>query len=135
MSQSLQVLQMFSVMLYYYYLSYKRKPYVINQEVCNQLFQYLVQLMNYRYPWFNMNDPKYILDCFILFEKPFDEYFNLTNHENLYSDILQSFIDFPQNHYYEIDNDYNVLSIAPVPFDSLDITHGMLINFFTPLLE
>ena len=130
-----ETLRTCSMMLYYYYLSYKRFPLQLNEQVLNQFTSGIIQLFKRKFPTIALDDPNFLIDSFILFENPIDDLYRSEDRENLFSSMLQALIDFPSNHYIILRDDYCILSILPIPFDSLDITHGMIINFFTPRLD
>lgn len=130
-----QTMEMCSLMLYYYYLSYKRLPFQINQYVLNQFTTHIIQLFKWKFPTLSLENMQFNELDFILFDEPFDELFQSDDREDMYSSMLQALVDFPSKHNLVINDDYSILSILPVPFDSLDITHGMIINYFTPRLD
>ena len=132
MNQQTEVLKMCSMMLYYYYLSYKRLPLILNQFVLNQFTNVIIQQFKQKFPTFTEETP---IDSFILFDKPFDELHRLEDDANLFSNMMNALISFPRTHHLIIRDDYCILSLLPIPFDSLDIYHGMIINYFTPILD
>lgn len=135
MSQQIEALQTCSMMLYYYYLSYKRFPLNLDPQILNQFTFTMIQQFKWKFPTFSLEDPQYPITSFILFEDPFSELCHIEDRESLFSDMFQSIIAFPSKHYLTIRDDYCILSILPIPFDSLDITHGMIVNYFTPKLD
>jgi len=135
MTQSIEVLHIFGVALYQYYLSYKHLPFTMNRELCERFTMYLITQFTQQISYMNLYNPNEVLDSFMLFEKPFDDYVSFDSLENPFSYITEELIKFPREHYFTIHNAYRILSINPIPFDSFDITHGMIVNFFTPQLN
>lgn len=135
MSQPIQVLQSCAFVLCHYYATYMKLDmhidYPINEEIVQRLTNYLIQQFQRQCPYFSLDKPGNVLDSFGLFDDPFSEDLMLEDHPNLFSEMLKQLIQFPKDHYYVIHNDYRILSINPIPFDSMDITHGMLVTFFT----
>ena len=126
-----QALQIYATMLYHYYLSYKRKPHIIDKTICERLYHELVEAMCIK---FDLANPQYEIDQFSLF--PDDFTMDLQHlHDYDFDTLWLAFTEFPRTYHHIIQNSDVVLSIVPIPIDSLDITHGMLINFFTPIYE
>lgn len=134
MSQPIETLHNFSILLYYYYLSYKKMDLKINDKICNELTSYLINIFKLRAPYFNLYSNKLKLDSFSLFEFPFDEPLNIYEVENVYSLIYNRITEFPNKYHLIICNDYTILSLYPIPFEAVDITHGDLVKFFTPII-
>ena len=135
MTQSIEVLNNFSILLYYYYLSYKHMNIsTINIEIRKALTSYLINIFKDQASYFDLYKDRSILDSFSLFEFPFDEPLNIYEVENVYSLVYNRLTEFPKRYHLLIHNDYTVLSLYPVPFDSVDIKHGDLVKFFTPIL-
>ena len=130
-----QAIQTSAMMLYYYYLSYKRLPLHLDQDVLNQFTSHIIQLFKWKFPTMSLTTDEFNDPDFILFDEPFDEIYQSDTRENMYSSMLHDLIEFPLKHSLIITDDYTILQILPIPFDSLAITHGMIINFFTPILD
>ena len=135
MTQPIQFISLFAKFLYYYYLSYNNMALSINETILNKFTLYLIWLFNKQAKYFNVYNEKSILDSFMLFEFPFDEPMNIYETENAINIAKNKLIEFPIKNHIIITDDYCILSILPVPFDAVEITHGMITNFFTPILN
>ena len=135
MTQPIEVFHIFGIALYQYYLSYKRLPLTIDRELCQSFTAYLIHEFTQQFDYIDLYHPDEMLDSFMLFEKPFDEHISIESLENPFSYIADQLIQFPMKHFYEIHDAYRILSIIPIPFDSFDITHGMVLKFFTCNLD
>lgn len=135
MTQGIETMRIISVALYQYYLSYKRLSLEINQDVCDGFFNALINGFQLKCDYYDLTNPDNVLDSFLLFEEPFDDLIQFENIQNGYSYLMDQLIRFPKEHYLTIHDGYQILSILPIPFDSFDITHGMIVNYFTPILN
>jgi len=135
MTQPIQFISLFSKLLYYYYLSYNNMPLEINETILNKFTLYLIWLFEKQAKYFDLYNDKATLDSFVLFEFPFDKPMNIYETENAINIARERLIDFPKKNHIIIDDSYCILSILPVPFDAVEITHGMITNFFTPILN
>ena len=135
MTQGLETMHVISSALYQYYLSYQGLSIPIDQDVYNGFYNALINGFKMKCDYYDLSIPTNVLDSFILLDKPFDQLLQFDTIENGYSKIVEELIRFPQEHRSYIHNGYQLISILPFPFDSFDITHGMVMNYFTPRLN
>jgi hypothetical protein len=107
----------------------------INNVIFDKFTLYLIWLFEKQAKYFDLYNDKATLDSFVLFEFPFDKPMNIYETENAINIARERLIDFPKKNHIIIDDSYCILSILPVPFDAVEITHGMITNFFTPILN
>ena len=135
MTQGIETMRIISIALYQYYLSYKRLPIELNQNICDGFFQLLMKEFQLEHWYYDLTNPDNVLDSFLLFEEPFSDILQFENTNNGYSDLMNKVIQFPREHCLTIHSGYSIISILPIPFDSFDITHGMIVNYFTPIIN
>lgn len=133
MVQSHEIMKMCSLMLYQYYECYRKTNRDLNRQLLDMFTLYLMRSFQSKFPWFDMEEQQ--LTNFLLLQDPFQEMLDLKTDPNLFSNMWSKLTQFVHEHYYVIDNDYVILEIVPIPIDSLAITHGMIVGFFTPYLE
>lgn len=135
MTKSYQMIQEIALSLYYYYMNYKRFPNpIVNPDTCDRFTVYLMWLFESQFPWFQFDQPDSSLGRIILFEDPFTDGYDLEDTNIQFYDIMKSLIDFPNANRYIIKDEYCIIQICPIPIDGLEITHGMIVQFFTMMI-